>query len=477
MTPATAGCSSSPAPRCWSAAGARSAARADAAPAWPVRFVDVAQRARASREPSIYGGVDRKRFIIETNGAGVALARLRRRRLARRAGAERRAPRRTAHARARLVRAPADAPPIAPLSQPPQTARFEDVTARAGLRRTGWASSVCAGDYDNDGWHRPVPHRRTAGTCCTASRGGRFEDVDRAARPARRPATRWGSGCTLRRLRPRRPRSTCSSPTTCGSTSRPPPNRATARTACGKALPSTADRRGCRPRPTAVPQRTGDGTFDDVSERVGRRGGDRALLDDRGGRRLRRRRLGGHLRRLRLDRGHPLSQQPRRHLHRRAPSRAARRTARTATRRPAWASRSATTTRDGRLDMLKTHFADDIPALYRNARQRPVRGRGERRPALRRRTATSNGAPACPTSTTTGCPTSSTSPATSIRRSSACCRNIRTAARASCSANLGGGALRDVTRAERSRRDGAALEPRRRLRRLSTTTATSTCWS
>ncbi|HMF95333.1 MAG TPA: hypothetical protein VKE96_13595, partial [Vicinamibacterales bacterium] len=35
-------------------------------------LVDVADRA-GLRQPSTYGGVDRKRFIIETNGAGVAL--------------------------------------------------------------------------------------------------------------------------------------------------------------------------------------------------------------------------------------------------------------------------------------------------------------------------------------------------------------------------------------------------------------------
>src|SRR6266581_2753686 len=50
---------------------ARPPARAAAAPPWPVTLVDVADRA-GLREPSVYGGIDRKRFIIETNGAGVA---------------------------------------------------------------------------------------------------------------------------------------------------------------------------------------------------------------------------------------------------------------------------------------------------------------------------------------------------------------------------------------------------------------------
>src|SRR5262249_60447323 len=30
--------------------------------------------------------------------------------------------------------------------------RFEDVTERAGVGRTGWGMGGCAADYDNDGW-------------------------------------------------------------------------------------------------------------------------------------------------------------------------------------------------------------------------------------------------------------------------------------------------------------------------------------
>ena len=40
--------------------------------AWPVTFTDIAAQAGLVH-PTIYGGVDRKRFIIETNGSGVAL--------------------------------------------------------------------------------------------------------------------------------------------------------------------------------------------------------------------------------------------------------------------------------------------------------------------------------------------------------------------------------------------------------------------
>src|SRR5262249_56967142 len=38
---------------------------------WSVSLVDVAAEA-GLRAPSVYGGLDRKRVIIETNGAGVA---------------------------------------------------------------------------------------------------------------------------------------------------------------------------------------------------------------------------------------------------------------------------------------------------------------------------------------------------------------------------------------------------------------------
>ena len=73
---------------------------------------------------------------------------------------------------------------------------FTDATDRAGLRRTGWASSVCAGDYDNDGaldlfvtyYGRNVLYR---------NRGdGSFEDATVKAGLAASDV-RWGSGCTF----------------------------------------------------------------------------------------------------------------------------------------------------------------------------------------------------------------------------------------------------------------------------------------
>ena len=165
---------------------------AQTAPApWRAAFTDVARQAGLV-EPVVYGGIDRKRFIIETNGAGVALVDYDRdgwldalvlsgTRLQDGTRSE------TAW--------PPGAAPTNRLYRNRHDGTFEDVTDAAGLRRTGWASSVCAGDFDNDGWTdlfityygRNVLYR---------NRGGRFEDVTaQAGLPT--TGVRWGSGCTF----------------------------------------------------------------------------------------------------------------------------------------------------------------------------------------------------------------------------------------------------------------------------------------
>ncbi|MEO5897326.1 MAG: CRTAC1 family protein [Vicinamibacterales bacterium] len=159
---------------------------------WGVTFTDVAERA-GLRDPVIYGGIDRKRFIIETNGSGVALVdydndgwldalTLSGTRLSDGTRQE--------------VQYSPRAAPTNRLYRNMRDGTFRDVTDAAGLRRTGWASSVCAGDYDNDGstdlfltyYGRNVLYR---------NRGdGRFEEATARAGLGS-SAVRWGSGCTF----------------------------------------------------------------------------------------------------------------------------------------------------------------------------------------------------------------------------------------------------------------------------------------
>jgi hypothetical protein len=73
---------------------------------------------------------------------------------------------------------------------------FRDVTAEAGLSRTGWACGVCVGDYDNDGfddifltyWGQNVLYKNNG--------NGTFTDVTRQA-GLLGSTTRWGTGCTF----------------------------------------------------------------------------------------------------------------------------------------------------------------------------------------------------------------------------------------------------------------------------------------
>jgi hypothetical protein len=159
---------------------------------WPVQFVDVAASAGLTH-PSIYGGLERKRFIIETNGAGVAWIDYDRDGWVdalvlsgtRLADGERR------DAVFPPGRAPSDH-----LYRNRRDGTFADVTDAVGLRRTSWSSGVCAGDYDNDGWidlfltsfGKNVLYRNDAGQ--------RFMDVTATAGLAA-DDVRWGSGCTF----------------------------------------------------------------------------------------------------------------------------------------------------------------------------------------------------------------------------------------------------------------------------------------
>ena len=92
---------------------------------------------------------------------------------------------------------PASAPkPTNHLYRNLKNGKFEDVTAKSGLGRSGWGQGVCAGDYDNDGaidlfvtyWGSNVLYRNRS--------DGTFQDVTAAA-GLKQSRTRWGSGCAF----------------------------------------------------------------------------------------------------------------------------------------------------------------------------------------------------------------------------------------------------------------------------------------
>jgi hypothetical protein len=149
---------------------------------FPSRFTDVAKQAGLV-EPTIYGGIETKSYIIEVVGCGVAffdydndgwmdLFVL---------------------SGTRLDGAPAGA--TNRLYKNNRDGTFTDLTEKAGLVRTGWASAVTVGDYDNDGFddlfitgygHNVLYHNNGDGT---------FTDVTEKA-GLRQDTERYGSGCT-----------------------------------------------------------------------------------------------------------------------------------------------------------------------------------------------------------------------------------------------------------------------------------------
>jgi enediyne biosynthesis protein E4 len=152
-------------------------------------FVDVAARAGLTH-PVVYGGVESKKYIIETNGCGVAfydydndgwmdLFVLSGTRLPE-----------------DLKTIPRGQESTNRLYKNNRDGTFTDVTKRAGLTRTGWASAVCVGDYDNDGhddlfityWGQNALYRNNG--------NGTFTDVTAKAR-LDFEGVRWGSGSSF----------------------------------------------------------------------------------------------------------------------------------------------------------------------------------------------------------------------------------------------------------------------------------------
>jgi hypothetical protein len=223
---------------------------------WNAKFVDIADQA-GLRAPVIYGGVTHKDYIVETVGCGVAFldydndgwldifllcgTRL-------------------------------DDPPLGAhnrLYKNNRDGTFTDVTEQAGLKRTGWASAVCVGDYDNDGfedlfityWGQNVLYHNNG--------DGTFSDVTEKA-GLLHPGTPWGSGCTFVDYdRDGKLDLFVANYLEFDFKSVPKPGE---NTNCNwKGIPVNCGPRGLPPGSVALYHNNGNGTFTDVSEKSGMR--------------------------------------------------------------------------------------------------------------------------------------------------------------------------------------------------------------
>src|SRR5581483_8278683 len=146
-------------------------------------FVDIAREAGLI-QPVIYGEADHKDYILETVGCGCAFldydndgwldifvlngTRLRG------------APEGTSN---RLYKNNRDG-------------SFTDVTEKAGLHATGWASAVCVGDYNNDGFEDLFCTYYGQNKLYRNNGDGTFTDVTKEA-GLHNARSRWGAGCAF----------------------------------------------------------------------------------------------------------------------------------------------------------------------------------------------------------------------------------------------------------------------------------------
>ena len=148
------------------------------------RFTDVAASAGLT-QPTIYGGLYRKDYIVETVGCGVAffdydndgwldILLL---------------------SGTRMGDTPAGA--TNRLYKNNRDGTFTDVTVKAGLVRIGWASSVTIGDYNNDGFDDIFITYYGQNVLYKNNGDGTFTDVTKMAGLSYTGPMRWGSGCTF----------------------------------------------------------------------------------------------------------------------------------------------------------------------------------------------------------------------------------------------------------------------------------------
>jgi enediyne biosynthesis protein E4 len=146
-------------------------------------FTDVASAA-GLHAPVIYGGVDSKKYILESTGCGCAfidydndgwmdIFLL---------------------SGTRLTGDPPDAGNR--LYKNNHDGTFTDVTEKAGLKATGWASSVCIGDYNNDGFEDIFCTYFGQNRLYRNNGDGTFTDMTKSA-GLWNDQPRWGAGCSF----------------------------------------------------------------------------------------------------------------------------------------------------------------------------------------------------------------------------------------------------------------------------------------
>ncbi|MBI4906169.1 MAG: CRTAC1 family protein [Acidobacteria bacterium] len=149
---------------------------------WDATFTDVSQRAGLTH-PTVYGGVDRIDYLVESSGGGLAVIDFDRdgwqdlfvvngTRFHEAAGSH--------HL----------------LYRNNHDGTFTEVSERAGVAKSGWGMAVAVGDYDGDGWDDLFVTQWGHDILFRNNGNGTFSDVTAKAGLAR-AEVRWGAGATF----------------------------------------------------------------------------------------------------------------------------------------------------------------------------------------------------------------------------------------------------------------------------------------
>jgi len=148
-------------------------------------FTDIAKEAGLTMM-NVFGGVNTKKYIIETTGTGVAIFDY----------DNDGWPDIFIVNGTTLEGLPAGKAPTNHLYHNNHDGTFTDVTEKAGLARTGWGQGVCVGDYDNDGWEDLYVTYYGKNVLYHNNGNGTFTDVsDKAGVGGTGKA--WGTGCAF----------------------------------------------------------------------------------------------------------------------------------------------------------------------------------------------------------------------------------------------------------------------------------------
>ena len=150
-----------------------------------VSFLNVARESGLNVK-TIFGGEHKNKYLLETTGCGVAFY---------------------DYDNddwldifvvngSRLEGFPAGSEPTSHLFRNNRDGTFTDVTAKAGVGRSGWGQGVCVGDYDNDGWEDLFVTYYGKNVLYHNNGDGTFTDVSQKAGVAGKGA-RWNTGCSF----------------------------------------------------------------------------------------------------------------------------------------------------------------------------------------------------------------------------------------------------------------------------------------